>query len=690
MTTAVELAADIERGWDNDPRWARTTRGYNADAVVKLRGSFVPEHTIARRGAERLWALVNERDYVHTLGAMTGGQAVQMVKAGLEAIYLSGWQVAGDANLAEQVYPDQSLYPVNSVPTVVRRINNALRRADQIEWAETGGNPSRDWMVPIVADAEAGFGGALNAYELMRSMIEAGAAAVHWEDQLASEKKCGHMGGKVLIPTAQHIRTLIAARLAADVLDVPTLVIARTDALGATLITSDVDERDREFLTGERSAEGFFYTQPGLDVPIKRAIAYAPYADLIWCETSTPDLDEARRFAEAVKAVILTYCSRTTARRRSTGVVISMTTRSSASRRNSVRWVTHSSSSRSPAGTHSTIRCSTSPAPTTTATWPATSRSRTVSSRPRQTVTRQPVTRPRSAPDISTTSQRSSPAGTRRRSPSRAAPRKPSSTETSLNSRTWPEDPLDPGAPMGSSCGGGSESVDRPADRARSWRFCSLPLPRPDQSSTPRVSRPSRGIRRSTHPSRRSNRGHRRTPKPVEYDPIQTPRVVEVILRALIYGGVAVAAVLLLLNVWRHRPQPQWRRLRRRRRRSVQFEVLDDVAAVINADADAQRAALQRGSPRNAIVECWLRLEAAVVAAGVPRDPADTSTELTVRVLATHHVDPVAIARLAALYREARFSDHPMGEDARRAAIDALDDVHDGLRTDRITVDATA
>ena len=303
MTTAVELAADIERGWANDPRWARTTRGYDADAVVRLRGSFVPEQTIARRGAERLWELVNEREYVHALGAMTGGQAVQMVKAGLEAIYLSGWQVAGDANLAEQVYPDQSLYPVNSVPTVVRRINNALRRADQIEWAETNGNPTRDWMVPIVADAEAGFGGALNAYELMRSMIEAGAAAVHWEDQLASEKKCGHMGGKVLIPTAQHIRTLIAARLAADVLDVPTLVVARTDALAATLITSDVDERDREFLTGERSAEGFFYTEPSLDVPIKRAIAYAPYADLIWCETSTPDLDEARRFAEAVKAV---------------------------------------------------------------------------------------------------------------------------------------------------------------------------------------------------------------------------------------------------------------------------------------------------------------------------------------------------------------------------------------------------
>jgi isocitrate lyase len=233
---------------------------------------------------------------------MTGGQAVQMVRAGLEAIYLSGWQVAGDANLSEQVYPDQSLYPANSVPTVVRRINNALRRADQIEWAESGGKATREWMAPIVADAEAGFGGPLNAYELMKSMIEAGAAGVHWEDQLASEKKCGHMGGKVLVPTQQHVRTLSAARLAADVLDVPTIVVARTDALGATLITSDVDERDREFLTGERTPEGFFHTKACLESPINRALAYAPYADLIWCETSTPDLDEARRFAEAVKA----------------------------------------------------------------------------------------------------------------------------------------------------------------------------------------------------------------------------------------------------------------------------------------------------------------------------------------------------------------------------------------------------
>jgi isocitrate lyase len=303
MTSSFETqVAELEQKWARDARWSGLTRGYTAAEVLRLRGSFTPECTIARLGAERLWTQLHEDDYVHALGAMTGGQAVQMVKAGLPAIYLSGWQVAGDANLSEQVYPDQSLYPANSVPAVVRRINNALRRADQIEWSENGGRATRDWMVPIVADAEAGFGGPLNAFELMKSMIEAGAAGVHWEDQLSSEKKCGHMGGKVLIPTQQHIRTLIAARLAADVMDVPTIVIARTDALGATLITSDVDERDREFLTGERTAEGFFMTKPILESPIKRALAYAPYADLIWCETSTPDLDEARRFAEAVKA----------------------------------------------------------------------------------------------------------------------------------------------------------------------------------------------------------------------------------------------------------------------------------------------------------------------------------------------------------------------------------------------------
>jgi isocitrate lyase len=297
-----QQADELKQQWAADPRWSGVRRDYTAEDVIRLRGSFTPEHTVARRGAARLWDLLRSEDYVHALGAMTGGQAVQMVKGGLKAIYLSGWQVAGDANLAEQVYPDQSLYPANSVPAVVRRINNALRRADQIEWAENGGKATREWMVPIVADAEAGFGGPLNVYELMKSMIEAGAAGVHWEDQLASEKKCGHMGGKVLIPTQQHVRTLAAARLAADVSNVPTLIVARTDSLGATLITSDVDERDRQFINGERTPEGFFQTRACLESSISRALAYAPYADLIWCETSTPDLDEARRFAEAVKA----------------------------------------------------------------------------------------------------------------------------------------------------------------------------------------------------------------------------------------------------------------------------------------------------------------------------------------------------------------------------------------------------
>jgi isocitrate lyase len=273
--------------------------------VVRLRGSVPVEYSLARQGAERLWSLLHHQDYINALGALTGGQAVEMVKAGLQAIYLSGWQVAADANLSEQVYPDQSLYAANSVPAVVRRINNALRRADQIEWAEAGGRPGPDghrhWMAPIVADAEAGFGGALNVFELMKGMIEAGAAGVHWEDQLSSEKKCGHMGGKVLIPTGQHVRTLAAARLAADVCNVPTLVVARTDSLGATLLTSDVDERDQEFCTGERSPEGFYYVRSGMDIAVARGLAYAPYADLIWCETSTPDLDEARIYAERIK-----------------------------------------------------------------------------------------------------------------------------------------------------------------------------------------------------------------------------------------------------------------------------------------------------------------------------------------------------------------------------------------------------
>lgn len=295
-----QQVADLEKDWAENPRWAGVQRDYSAADVVKLRGSILPDNTLARHGAELLWETLNTEDYTHAMGAMTGGQAVQMVKGGLKAIYLSGWQVAGDANLAEQVYPDQSLYPANSVPTVVRRINNALRRADQIEWSE--GKRDRNWIVPIVADAEAGFGGPLNAYELMKSMIEAGAAAVHWEDQLASEKKCGHMGGKVLVPTQQHVRTLTAARLAADVLGVPSIVLARTDSLAATLLTSDVDDRDKPFTTGERSAEGFYHVNNGMDAAIARGLAYAPYSDLIWCETGTPDLDEARQFADAIHA----------------------------------------------------------------------------------------------------------------------------------------------------------------------------------------------------------------------------------------------------------------------------------------------------------------------------------------------------------------------------------------------------
>jgi isocitrate lyase len=273
-------------------------RDYSAQDVVRLRGSVQVEHTLARSGAERLRRQLDELPYVAALGALTGNQAVQMVKAGLEAIYLSGWQVAGDANLGETTYPDQSLYPANSVPAVVRRINNALRRADQIQWSE--GSDELDWLVPIVADAEAGFGGALNAFELMKAMIEAGAAGVHFEDQLASEKKCGHLGGKVLVPTAQFIRTLIAARLAADVMGVPTVLIARTDSLSAALLTSDIDPRDAEFITGERTAEGFFVVRDGLEAAIARSLAYAPYADLLWFETSTPDLEEARQFAEAI------------------------------------------------------------------------------------------------------------------------------------------------------------------------------------------------------------------------------------------------------------------------------------------------------------------------------------------------------------------------------------------------------
>ena len=294
----LPTAEDIAFDWAASARWRGIARTYSAEDVVRLRGTIQEEHTLARRGAERLWQLLETEDYVAALGALTGNQAVQMVKAGLQAIYLSGWQVAADANLAGHTYPDQSLYPANSVPAVVRRINNALLRADQI--ASSEGDGDRDWLVPIVADAEAGFGGPLNAFELMKGMIAAGAAGVHWEDQLASEKKCGHLGGKVLIPTGQHIRTLNAARLAADISGVPSIIIARTDALAANLLTSDVDERDAPFCTGERTAEGFFRVRGGIDAVISRGLAYAPYADLIWVETGTPDLDFARDYAEAL------------------------------------------------------------------------------------------------------------------------------------------------------------------------------------------------------------------------------------------------------------------------------------------------------------------------------------------------------------------------------------------------------
>jgi isocitrate lyase len=300
MPRIAEEASRLEQDWVSNPRWEGITRDYTGRDVVELRGSIREEHTLARLMSEKLWRLITSEDYVNALGALSGGQATQMVKAGLRAIYLSGWQVAGDANLAGEVYPDQSLYPADSAPALVKRINNALRRADQIHWSE--GDDSVDWFAPIVADGEAGFGGALNVFELTKAFINAGAAGVHFEDQLAAEKKCGHMGGKVLVPTSQHIRTLSAARLAADVLDVPTIVVARTDANAATLLTSDVDPRDREFTTGGRTAEGFYNVRNGLESAIARGLAYAPYADLIWCETAKPDLDEARRFADAIHA----------------------------------------------------------------------------------------------------------------------------------------------------------------------------------------------------------------------------------------------------------------------------------------------------------------------------------------------------------------------------------------------------
>jgi len=299
----ARTAAEIQKDWDENPRWEGITRDYTAEQVAELQGTVVEENTLARRGAEILWEGVNVKDdsYINALGALTGNMAVQQARAGLKAVYLSGWQVAGDANLSGHTYPDQSLYPANSVPNVVRRINNALLRADEIARIE-GDDSVDNWLLPIVADGEAGFGGALNVYELQKAMINAGAAGTHWEDQLASEKKCGHLGGKVLIPTQQHIRTLTSARLAADVSNTPTVIIARTDAEAATLITSDVDERDQKFITGDRTSEGFYHVQNGLEPCIDRAKSYAPYADMIWMETGTPDLELAKKFAEGVKA----------------------------------------------------------------------------------------------------------------------------------------------------------------------------------------------------------------------------------------------------------------------------------------------------------------------------------------------------------------------------------------------------
>jgi isocitrate lyase len=293
-------AQDLRRSWQDSPRWRGIERAYRPEDVVRLRGTIPIEHSLARLTAEKLWRTLNERPFVNALGALTGNQALQQIRAGLEAIYLSGWQVAADANLAGQMYPDQSLYPADSVPAVVRRINSTLRRADQIHHAE--GDDSIDWLKPIVADAEAGFGGVLNAFELMKQLIEAGAAGVHFEDQLSSAKKCGHMGGKVLVPTQEAINKLLAARLAADVCNVPTVLIARTDAEGSSLLTADVDERDRPFIDAARgrTAEGFFHVRAGLEQAIARACAYAPYADLLWCETAKPDLEEAKHFAEAV------------------------------------------------------------------------------------------------------------------------------------------------------------------------------------------------------------------------------------------------------------------------------------------------------------------------------------------------------------------------------------------------------
>ena len=309
-----DQVSTLDLYWKSNPRWKNVKRPYSAEEVIRLRGSLQPEYTLARKGAEKLWDYLNNEDYINCLGTLSGGQAVQQVKAGVKAIYCSGWQVAADNNTADTMYPDQSLYPVDSVPQLIRRINNSFRRADQIEWMRTNGKPKFDFFAPIIADAEAGFGGVLNAFELMKRMILAGASGVHFEDQLASVKKCGHLGGKVLVPTKEAVQKLIAARLAADVSNTPTILVARTDADAADLVTSDVDENDTPFMTGERTPEGFFRTKAGIDQAISRGLAYAPYSDLVWCETSKPDLDQAKKFAEAIRKenpeILLAYnCS---------------------------------------------------------------------------------------------------------------------------------------------------------------------------------------------------------------------------------------------------------------------------------------------------------------------------------------------------------------------------------------------
>lgn len=349
LTRRQQIEA-LEKDWATNPRWKNVKRTYTAEEVVELRGSMVPANTIAQRGADKLWSLVNgesKKGYVNCLGALTGGQAVQQAKAGIEAIYLSGWQVAADNNTASTMYPDQSLYPVDSVPSVVKRINNSFRRADQIQWA--GGKSPEDeggidYFLPIVADAEAGFGGVLNAYELMKSMIDAGAAGVHFEDQLASVKKCGHMGGKVLVPTQEAVQKLVAARLAADVAGTTTLVIARTDANAADLLTSDCDPYDKDFIQGERTAEGFYRVRAGIDQAIARGLAYAPYADLIWCETATPCLEEARKFAEAIHAEYPDQLLLITVRHHLTGRKTWMQRPSLSSSKSLLTWATSTSS----------------------------------------------------------------------------------------------------------------------------------------------------------------------------------------------------------------------------------------------------------------------------------------------------------------------------------------------------------